>query len=381
MNASEIAIEYNNLSGKFKKDFWDKSFVLFESYIAGFALSPPHRLLLDSSIVMRFDDFADGKINESVLSVLFFFDYIKSSNYSPQIFITPTVFYEYCRKTNFLGLVDYWSKFSKLKKIIENNIGNNISIDGIGNFETAREKFDLIEKDSIAIKKQLEIYKNKNWKFQFIKTFEKRTFLQKLVNIFSSSKNEGYAISYVNEKGDRFIPLRVAARSMFQEIKLEYFDPWYVQLFLEEYIAEYLIQYAQRIFDEKSFKELFAKEDLPLKKILFVKNGTLRGVADLEMFSYGNIRHQFDYQTANQSHQATIALTQDRDLFDTLKKYSGYEIRSPEIITGIDCEQEIKVKFEMFSEEYKRVNQGQVRKENISKEISDYIGRQVKSFK
>jgi hypothetical protein len=334
MNINSITQYLNNLNENQKQRFQKYLLMLFEQEFNTLSLRGPYKLVLDSNIIMRIEDVEKVVISEIALAVLCFFDYFKAQNhYQADLIIYPSVFYEFCKHQTFGSLVDHWQKFKTLRDLLEKILDFKILFEKVSNFNDAQYYFNLIEDDATIIKSKLIEVSSKDWRFDFV-------------------RRPGGVKGFIRNDLNFEVPPLFAAENLYEDIVTNYFDSYCVGLFLKDHIAFMLANNPEN--DITIASKYKSPQGYNLRKVLYInQKGSLRGLADIEIFSLCNIREQFYRQAHGEYWPASISLTVDENLFLGLKKYSNCNISSEPLLGG-EPENSVQTKLDIFFDDIRR---------------------------
>lgn len=354
MDISKIQLEVNKLNNKQFERFCLNTFHLFGQLASSVHLRGPYRLIPDSNILMRLESYRNGNITEGVLSIFLIFEFLKTIPHKYDLVILPTVFYEYVRKKKPGSLRSHWDAFRELKDIINGELSISAFFDGVETFQGAKSYFEVIEKDVHLISDELRSYQSRNWRFDFIRPYQ-----------------EGFEGFVINDELVLIPPL-LAARGLHKPIGLQYFDEEAIGRFLIDHIQKYLVECNEN--DRQVIEEYRDERNYPLTKVLkLTPKGNLTGVADIDLFSQCNVHTQFKAQAHGRYFPASIAITIDKALSDTLEIFGSMVASSGEIVCGEGNVEDSGAKIEIFMEEQNRMNEGARRYDQITAQQADFI--------
>jgi hypothetical protein len=334
MHIESVSHNYHKLPPKNQQRFILNLRMLFDQEFCALALRGPFRLVLDSNVLMRFEDVAGGVTSEGLLAVLCFFDYFKAQDhYRADLLIRPSVFYEYCHHRAFGALSKHWEAFKALRDSIERALDIEVLFDGIAHFHDAEARFSAIERDASIIRQALISIQARDWRYDFIRP-------------------RGGVTGVMRHDLDIEVPPSSAAEHLYGGIATEYFSSHYVGLFLRDHIAYALAN------NPKNDRAVAEKYEDPngynLRRVLYLnEKKALRGLADIELFSLCNTNAQFHAQASGQYWPASIPLTVDEDLYLNLARRSGFSVSSAHIVGG-EPQSEMLAKLESWSSDAQR---------------------------
>lgn len=353
MDIDTIASHYNRLTAKQQKRFINNLMMLFDQEFSALSLRGPFRLVLDSNVLMRIEGMEKGETSEGVLAVLCFFDYFKIQNhYEADLLIRPPVFYEYCRHQAFGSLSSHWERFKGLRDSLERELGIEVLFDGIARYSDAEETFAAIENDASKIRQELISIQERNWLYDFV-------------------RSPGGVNGVLRKDLKIEVPPSFAAEHLFEGIATEYFNPYYVALFLRDHIAFALANNPQNDLAVAAKHE--SRDGYELRKVLYLNTKKdLRGLADIELFSLCNTQAQFHAQAKGQYWPASIPLTVDENLYLSLRSRSSFGVTSEAIIGG-EPQSEMHAKLESsFNDAQRRMDRAREQQERCITAQSDY---------
>ncbi len=336
MNIEKIAKEFHKLPDKQRQRFFKNLSMLFDQEFSALSLREPFRMVLDSNILMRLEDIARGSFSEGILAILCYFDYFKAQkHFHANLLIRPVVFYEFHRNQVSGSLSEHWKQFQKLLLLLETELQIEIRFDeDIPKFETAKSLFEIIRFDTELIKCELQNISLQEWDFDFIRSPN---------GIDGVLKNDG---------SFEAPPISAAEYLLNKTIMTKYFDPSIVRLFFRDHIAFKLANNPNNNLEVA--KKYEPPDNYSLRKVLFLKkNGELRGLGDVDIFSTCNASFQFSMQSSGNYFPASIPLTMDDNLFYALQNYANVLMVSDEIIGGEPIS-EMSAKLEGFFDDARR---------------------------
>lgn len=351
MDAKEISKHFHILTDQQKSRFISNFKNLLDQGEGAMLLRGPYRFVLDSNIIMRLEELEGGKYSEGVLAIMLFFDFYKNqSAFHSDLIITPVVFYEFYKLRNVGSLKEYWEKFKSIRTLVENALSVDVQFENLGSHEEAEYYISSIEHDSELIKARLKSIKEDD--------------LHDLIMLPGGKIEE-----WIKNGSMKLEPI-LAANYIYEDLDTTYFDTYYVSLFLKDHIAYKLFTNPGKyIKTDENFEY-----DYLLRKVVFIDNKErVIGLADIELLSKCNVRHQFDYQSQGTYFPASIPLTIDNNLFLSLKKLSGGQIASEEIIVGENPD-DIKTKLaSSFEDANRRMGRAEEQLLKYSSASNDYL--------
>lgn len=306
-------------------------------------LRGPYRLVLDSNIIMRLEDYRQGKINEGVLSVFYAFMLIKKLPHHFDLVIRPSVFYEYLRLNNVKSSRQHWEKFKELKSITEGELGSVLFFDGIETYSGAEYYLNLLQSDADKITKTLQNYEQRDWRFDFFQP-------------------PGCGYAGIPAKNGEFIivPPVFAAQGLYEDIGLEYFDERRTNRFFMEHIEKNISECKHN--NQQIIESYRGDRKFLLTKVLKLTNkGNLEGLADLDILSMCNVQTQFSAQSHGRYSPASIGLSIDNNLANALSFYSSLSRTSPQWGFNEENLDNNLAEMEAFFHDEIRVKEGEVR--------------------
>ncbi|WP_454833535.1 hypothetical protein [Pseudomonas lini] len=343
MNIDEIIKHSNELNPKSRKRFVENFVTLLDQIESSVMLRGPYRLVLDSNIIMRLEDYRQGKINEGVLSILLAFMLIKKLPHHVDLVIRPSVFYEYLRLRNVKSTREHWERFKELKSIIEDELGSVLLFDGIETYSGAEYYLNLIQSDSDKITKTLHSYEQRDWRFNFIQP-------------------PGCGFGGIPAKNGEFIivPPVFAAEGLYEKVKLEYFDERTASRFFMEHIEKKIAEC--KFNDQQIITHYGSDTKYLLTKVLkLTAKGNLEGLADLDILSICNVQTQFINQSHGRYVPASIGLSIDRNLANALSFYSSIRLTSPKMGGSDQNVDDNMAEMEAFFHDQSRIREGEER--------------------
>ncbi|MGY4661149.1 hypothetical protein ACVWZ9_001943 [Pseudomonas chlororaphis] len=355
MNIEEIIKHSNELKPKSHKRFVENLVTLLDQIESSVMLRGPYRLVLDSNIIMRLEDYRQGKINEGVLSILLAFMLIKKLPHHVDLVIRPSVFYEYLRLRNVKSTREHWEKFKELKSIIEDELGSVLFFDGIETYAGAEYYLNLIQDDADKITKTLHSYEQRDWRFNFIQP-------------------PGCGFSGIPAKNGEFIivPPVFAAEGLYKEIELKYFNKHTASRFFIEHIEKRVTEC--KLNDQQIISRYGTNSKYLLTKVLkLTAKGNLEGLADLDIFSICNVQTQFINQSHGRYVPASIGLSIDSNLANALSFYSSIRLTSPKMGGNEHNIDDNMAEMEAFFHDQSRVKEGEERFKQAIQSSKDFL--------
>lgn len=353
MHVKEIAEALPRLKKKSQKRFFENIFILFEQLTSSVILRGPYRLVVDSNIIMRLESYQNGKITEGALSIFLFFEFLKRSSFSCDIVIRPSVFYEFVRQKNFTSVRQHWNDFKMLSDTIRNELDLIPFFDGIETFHNANHYLELIEHDVELITKELQEYKNRDWKFDFIRR----------PGCFNGAVIDDQLIE---------VPPFFAAQGLYKELGMKYFDEGQAQRFLIDHMSKHISEHPDN--DKRIIDKYKGENEFLLTKILkLTAKGNLSGIADIDILTLCNVQTQFNQQSHGRYYPASIGLSIDSNLASALSYFSGIRLNSGEMTGGMEYKDSNSAKMEAFIHDQERVHEGDERMKRISEEQKQFF--------
>lgn len=336
MIQDEIIESVNRLSDKDKQQWTNKSLMLFRQFESSLFLSEPFRLVLDSNIIMRFENpYQKEDYNTSLLAILTFFKFFNSqSDFRASILIRPAVYYELIRRRQLNSEIDYWEQCKRIRKMIKDCIGIGAQFEGLSSFEIANHWITTIQEDEIKIKKELNSINEKSWDFDFIRT---------KIGYDGIPRHDGTYIAF---------PTSVARQSV-NVSGLKFFDNEITKLCLADHVLEKLINNPNN--NHEIISKYYSAENHLLHKIIKIRsNGELEGLADLDFLSTCNVNKQFQIQANHNYMPSSIPMTVDLKLSQGLDAFSKAIVINTTYKAG-EPEDIIKMKHEQSFEQQIRI--------------------------
>lgn len=345
MDVDRISKAIPKLKKKSQKRFIENVRILFSQLSSSVCLRGPYRLIVDSNIIMRLESYRNGNITEGVLSVFLFFDFLKRSNFRCDLVVRPSVFYEFVRQKKFKSVRQHWDEFKKLRDTISGELSITTFFDGIETFQNAEYYLEKIEHDVALISKELNSYKTRDWKFDFIRPH----------GGFNGALNSEHLIE---------VPPFFAAQGLYEELGLTYFDEAQASRFLIEHICKNLS--ACRENDQRVIDKYNSDNEFLLTKILkLTAKGDLTGIADVDILTLCNVQIQFSRQAHGRYYPASIGLSIDSNLSNALSYFSSMHLSSGEMIGGLDNQEDNSAKLEAWTHDQARLHEGDKRTREI----------------
>lgn len=355
MNLDSAIDKVKSLTDKQKKNWFFQLERLITQFHLGVALHRPYRLLLDTNILLRMEEAARGNFNEGNLAILTFFHYLhKQSEWTADVIIRPPVLFEFWRRSNAASLKDYWPKFREVDDLIQETLNVQPLFEGVETFEQANHHIAQIISDEIILQKELIAIEEKDWHVNFTWRWGD--------GIAGVAGKNGLVHAWPSSVAEKF-----AASP-----KLDYFNEWIVRQVLINHITFKI--YENRKNDKATLKEYRSSEDFSLKNFFRLQGEKrkLQGLADLDLFSIGNIQHQFNNQAHRRYFPATIPLSIDENLHTALEKYSTLSTHSA-MITGGDDSADNIVKFKQAFADGVRIEKATERQHRFREEMFNFL--------
>ena len=353
MDVDRISKEIPKLRKKSQKRFVENVLILFSQLSSSVCLRGPYRLIVDSNIIMRLESYRNGNITEGVLSVFLFFDFLKRSNFRADLVIRPSVFYEFVHQKQFRSVRQHWDEFKKLRDTIGEELSITPFFDGIETFHNAEYYLKQIEHDVALISKELNSYKTRDWKFDFVRP------------------HGGFDGALINEHLIE-VPPFFAAQGLYKELGLTYFDETQASRFLIEHICKNLSECRkndQRVIDKYNSD----KEFLLTKVLKLTAKGNLTGIADVDILTLCNVQTQFSRQAHGRYYPASIGLSMDTNLSNALSFFSGIHLNSGDMFGGVDNQEDNSAKLEAWSHDQARLHEGDDRTRDILRQQQEFF--------
>jgi hypothetical protein len=337
MDINQIIDTINKSSDKRKREWHDKTIMLFRQFESALFLSEPYRLVLDSNIIMRFEEVDTVDNDTSLLAILTFFSFFNSQcNFRASILIRPAVYYELIRRRQLVDELDYWQQCKKIKNLIKDSTGTDALFEDLSSFKTAQYWISKIQEDEIKIKQEMKSILSKDWDFDFIRTE---------IGFDSFVRNDGNLLA---------IPTSVARQSVILA-DLQFFDTQITKLCLADHILEKLVTNPNN--NQDIIAKYYNQENHLLHRIIKLRsNGELEGLADLDFLSTCNVNRQFQIQANHNYKPSSIPMTIDSRLNEGLKAFSKGVVINTVLIAGESAEI-MMMKFEQSLEQQKRIEQ------------------------
>ena len=363
MKLNEISNHYKKLNSNQKRRFEFFLNMLMEQCEKAMVLRGPYRFILDSNIIIRFENMSNSNNFEGLLAIMaFFIFYRKQSVFKADLLITPPVFYEFFRLKNMKTLVEFWENFKSIRFMIEDTLNIDVLFKNLDSFEKTNSFIKLIEDDANKIKKELIEINKKEWNYDFIR---------KPGGVVGFARRDEFMIE---------VPPLSAAEHLYEELDTQYYHPYYVGLFLKDHIAYKLVNNPNN--NQEIINKYLDDHKYNLREVLFIdKRNRLKGLADIEVLTYCNLTSQFDQQPHSSYFPASIPLTLDTNLFISLVRYSQCSIASPKIIGGVDDKASFKAKLESsFDDIKRRMTRADNKQRQLVKASADFLGEVSELF-
>lgn len=301
---------FKNSSQEEKIEFTESFFKLHALLSEYLISSNRFSIILDTNVIQ---DVLSADTNRSreiryiaTSSILYFLEDYAGATISLRI--TPAVLYE----LNNQKPISNTSQYNRAISIVEEaaiKLGVFTNTLGFRSYKELKNLTKLLDKDSQSIKKAVEQLRSQNWTMDF-------------------------------NKGDGSISIPMAvAESLIPEIKLYYFDSFYVKLALMNFVEK-------RMFDQNKkqpkARNMMSKDKDGISKLLKIKSkGDLMGLADIELLSMADLVQQ----NSSNSIAITSAITYDKDLLKTLCRRLGSIQNGGKFESGKDSSEDIALLF------------------------------------
>lgn len=350
MKVEEISKHFQALSEEKKYRFLHNFNFLSELAKDAMALRGPYRFVLDSNIIMRFEDLKRKDFHEGLLSVMLFFDLFRSqSKFCADLIVTPVVFYEFFRLQNVSSLKEYWQKFQSIRSLIEDSLDTEVLFEKLDTFESTEHYIRCIEHDAEVIKNRLINIRTSEFRYDAVRPPG---------GVMGALRADGMI--------EVLSPI-FAADHLYEDVETHYFHPFYVGLFLKDHIAQKIESHPQNNFSA-------GKEDYILRDVVHLDNkDRVKGLADIELLWKCNVRDQFNMQAMGNYHPASIPLTVDQNLFFSLKKMSGFGVSSGEIYGGEDIDEATAKMESSFDDANRRMSRAKEQQISFERSCIEYL--------
>lgn len=347
MNRNELNRIFHEFSDEEKYRAIELFFKLTESTVWSMALRGPYKFILDSNVVMRFEEFNSGVVKEGLFAVMLFFDFYNSqTQFKADFVITPVVFYEFFRLQNVDSLKNYWEKFKSLRSLIEDTLNIDILFEGLFSYEITEVNISKIIKDHNSIKRKLEEIKMNSFNYKF-------------------NRSPKGVTGVLRNDGTIDVSPIFAADHVYKPFKTSYFNSEIVSLFMKDHIA-----HKMTVNPDNDIK-IRDKCNYGLREVLHLDSkGRVKGLADIELLTACNVRYQFGCQKHGNYFPVSIPITIDKNLTDALKNMAGHSVSSEEIMLG--DEMGLTHLERSFDDASRRMGRSKRQQESLSKSISDY---------
>jgi hypothetical protein len=296
---------------------------------------------------MRFEDFNSGVVKEGLFAVMLFFDFYNSqTQFKADFVITPVVFYEFFRLQKVDSLKNFWDKFKSLRSLIEDTLNVDVLFEGLYSYEITETNISKIIKDNNSIKRKLEEIKKDSFSYKFNRSAK---------GVTGVLRNDGTVdVSPI-----------FAADHVYKPFKTLYFNPEIVSLFMKDHIAHKMVGNPDNDIKIKD------RSNYGLREVLHLDSkGRVKGLADIEILTACNVRHQFSCQKHGNYFPVSIPITIDKNLIAALRNMAGHSVSSEEIIPGDDMG--LTHLERSFDDASRRMGRSKRQQEALSKNISDY---------
>jgi hypothetical protein len=162
------------------------------------------------------------------------------------------------------------------------------------------------------------------------------------------------------------IPMTKAQELLPSRIKLRYFNEWYVRIILGGIIEKAILESHA---NSKAIRQMFRNKDhLISSSLLKIKKGQIKGLGDIEIFQYCDIRSQF----RSKMPYTYVGLTFDRNLAEALRIHSNLIVRSEEV-TGEDDENSLMKKSQSYVKDLQRLTDFDRAQETFQLNYCDFL--------
>jgi hypothetical protein len=244
------------------------------------------------------------------------------TNLDVRLVITPAIFFESIGRRELKSESDYKQVLRQLHSELA-PLGIRIMISGIESYRKARALCSLILRDGRSIAKMLNDIKSSDWGMPLREGSHK------------------YPIKNPMVMADELLPHRM---------KLKYFKEWYVRLVLIGIIEKAILE--SRVNKNILRGYLRETKNFITGSIVKIRKNELKGLGDIELFQYCDIRSQF----ISKSPTTYVGLTFDENLAKVLNEFSNLNVRSEEI-RGDEDESSMMKKWENYQKELNRLTQ------------------------
>jgi hypothetical protein len=276
--------------------------VLVWEFTPAVGLPEPYYVVPDNSLLqdIRHASQQDGRLTRYVGIQSFAYFLRNYTNLDVRLVITPTIFFESIGRRELKSESDYKQALRQLHNELS-SLGIRIMISGIESYRKARALCSLILRDGKSIMK-----------------------------IFNDTKSSVWDIPLRNgsQKYPMRIPMMMTDELLPRRMKLKYFNDWYVRLVLTGIVEKAILE--SRVNKNILRGYLSERSNFITGSIIKVRRNELKGLGDIELFQYCDIRSQF----IAKSPTTYIGLTFDENLAKLLQKFSNLNVRSEEIKDG-----------------------------------------------
>jgi len=355
MEISKIADEIKRLKPKAHERFAENLIMLISQIERSVMLRGPYRLVVDSNILMRLESYRSGNITEGLLSILLAFALIKRLPFHIDVVVRPVVFYEFLRLKNVTSTREHWERFKELKAIIENELEIILFFDGIETYAGAEYYGNLIASDANKIANALRSYQDRDWRFDFIR---------------KAGDFDGAWLG----NGLIEVPPFLAAKGLYTELGLEYFNEGRASIFFVDHIEKHLTECPQN--NKEIIKKYATDKIFLLTKILKLSpKGVLVGLADIDILTLCNIQSQFNDQALGRYVPASIGMSIDENLSKALHYFSSIHLSSLQMRGGEANVSDNFAIMEAFIHEQNRIKEGEERGKIAQQLIENFIDK------
>jgi hypothetical protein len=298
--------------------------VLVWEFTNAVGLQEPYYVVPDNSLLqdIRHAFEQDGRLARYAGIQSFAYFLRNYTNLDVRLVITPAIFFESIGRRELKSESDYKQVLRQLHSELA-PLGIRIMILGIESYRKARALCSLILRDGRSIMNILKDVKSSEWDIPLRKGVHK------------------YPIRNPMALADELLPC---------SMKLEYFNPWYVRLALVGIVERAILE--SRLNKGILRGYLSETKNFITGSIIKVRKNELKGLGDIELFQYCDIRSQF----ISKSPTTYVGLTFDENLAKVLGTFSNLIARSEEIRGGED-ERSIMKKWENYQKELNRLTQ------------------------
>jgi len=162
------------------------------------------------------------------------------------------------------------------------------------------------------------------------------------------------------------IPMTKAQELLPSRIKLRYFNEWYVRIILGGIIEKAILESHA---NSKVIRQMFRNKDhLISSSLLKIKKDQIKGLGDIDIFQYCDIRSQF----RSKMPYTYVGLTFDRNLAETLRIHSNLIVRNEEV-TGEDDENSLMKKSQSYVKDLQRLTDFDRAQETFQLNYCDFL--------